>query len=51
MYGPLRLARGGPGREGRGLGWLITWVLLALLGALAVFTHGGATAGRRMKRW
>jgi hypothetical protein len=30
-----------PGREGRGLGWLITWVLLALLGGLAVFTRRG----------
>jgi len=41
MYGPPRLAPGGPGREGRGLGWLITWVLLALLGGLAVFTRRG----------
>jgi hypothetical protein len=39
---PPRLARGAdPGREERGLGWLITWLLLALLAGLAVFTRRG----------
>src|SRR6266516_6904484 len=37
-----RLAReADPGREERGLGWLIAWLLLALLGGLAVFTRRG----------
>src|SRR6266516_17537 len=39
---PPRLAReAGPGREERGLGWLITLLLLALLAGLAVFTRRG----------
>src|SRR5215470_7481462 len=39
---PPRLAReADPGREERGLGWLITWLLLALLAGLAVFIRQG----------
>ena len=33
------VAEADPGREERGLGWLIIWLLLALLGGLAVFTR------------
>src|SRR5215475_8491426 len=38
---PRLVREADPGREERGLGWLITWLLLALLAGLVVVTRRG----------